>query len=100
MSAAERREQRRAERFHMTVEAQLAEIESLRGTQARAERELAEYLDDPDWPERRETFDRFEAAGGKTAAEWAAWLKGMWPRNRDGKPKGAHLRLVVDHGAL
>ncbi|HUS82787.1 MAG TPA: hypothetical protein VM013_05970 [Dehalococcoidia bacterium] len=80
MSAAERRDQRLARRFHQTVEAQLAEIERLEREAFRARRQLCDYIADPDWPGRRQTFDEFESAGGETAAQWAGFVRGEWPR--------------------
>ena len=75
-----RRNRVQVERWQRAVFEQLAEINRLHTKLLRVEQDLDAYLNDKDWPERRKTFDRFLAAGGRKAHEWQKWLRGDRPR--------------------
>lgn len=91
------RKRRRAERFHQAVEEQLEEIGRLRTQLFQAQMDLTSYIDAPDWPERREAYDQFLAAGGEEKAHhWRRWVRGELS-----KPSQAPgLRLITVDGVV
>ena len=86
----------RTERWQNAIYELLADVGRARARLWEAEITLEQYANEPDEPERREMLDRFRAAGGEKAHEWARWLKGTWPSKPKSKPRAISRRAMPE----